>query len=53
MLTIVDLHEEKELSSSDLAKVAGGASPAFLNLDGIVGESLEGDHKDWIEVFSF
>ncbi len=50
MLTIVDLHQEQELSASSMREVIGGMFDAYLSLDGIKGESQEDQHKDWIEI---
>jgi len=38
-----------QLNEQDLAQVSGGAVDAFLNLDGIKGESVDDKHKDLIE----
>jgi hypothetical protein len=45
--------QSEELSPEELEKVTGGAYDAFLNLDGIKGESTDDKHKDWIEISSF
>ena len=39
-----------ELSNKDLEQVTGGAVDAFLNIEGIKGESTDDTHKDWIEI---
>jgi hypothetical protein len=41
MLTIVDLHQEEELSAGGSAKVAGGAIDTFLKLGDITGEGYQ------------
>ena len=42
-----------DLSQDEMGKVVGGAANAFLQIDGIDGESQGDNHKDWIEVLSF
>jgi uncharacterized protein YcfJ len=65
MLTVVDLHQEHELSASAMGKVAGGnvisqivqnalqqcCSGSGSALSGLAGESVDDEHKDWIEIF--
>ncbi len=42
-----------ELTDENLSGVTGGMFDAYLQIDGIKGESQEDKHKDWIEVLSF
>jgi hypothetical protein len=46
MLTIVDLHQEEELSSSDMRKVAGGEEPIPGGGNGSRSEGTTGDGPD-------
>jgi type VI protein secretion system component Hcp len=39
-----------ELSEDEMKGVVGGAVDAYLNIDGIKGESTDDKYKDWIEV---
>lgn len=53
--SVNSLPEEKkdELTEKDLEGVSGGAFDAYLNLDGIKGESTDDKPQGWIEVNSF
>lgn len=41
------------LTDDDLRAASGAAVNAYLQLDGVKGESVEDRHKDWIEVLSY